>query len=87
MWHLLVGVWDRTGTNSYLYIDAIERSSDGGVNQDLNATNTRFTIGSGTRVADSFLDASIGKPSLCNLPLSAQEIADIFEDERTLFGV
>ncbi len=88
-WHHLFGVWDRTNTTAYIYIDGVERGiATGQTNGDLyTATNGALSLATATAVSDTFLDGSMALEKLISGALSVTTTSGFYQQERHLFGV
>ncbi len=83
-WHLIGLTY--TGTDTYVLVDGVEKAHRDSIvgGDDLTADASNFTFGS--RAAALYLN---GKLALIRLstPISATQIAQIYQSERHLFGV
>lgn len=86
-WHMLSGVWDRTNTTAYVYIDTTEATkATGQTDGDLN-TGGDLTLGWMANLASYFFKGDIGLPKIYNRALSLGEIRNKYEREKAMFGL
>lgn len=86
VWHLLVGTFDRSG-NISAFVDAIPYGTPASIAASGLLTSTAdLHLGSNFSGAN-WLNGYLGLPKIYNYVLTQAQIADIFQKERSLFGV
>ena len=88
-WHRVTGVWDRANTTSYVYIDAVARSTDAGqTDADLETGGLqRLNYSNRRGEADTFCNCGLTLMSNLTKALNAEEEEDYYGWQRQIVGV
>ena len=88
-WHKVTGVWDRANTTSYVYIDAVARSTDAGqTDADLEtAGSQRLNFSNQRGQPDTFMDCGITIMDVETGARSTEEESYRYGQERQIIGV
>ena len=80
-WHYIVGVFDNSGGNQYLYVDGVQVATTTNTNDSANS-GVAFTIGAdlsgGSNAAADFWNGSIDEPFFTGEVLSATQIQHMY---------